>query len=167
MLDVDTPWFSNLPVDRLLKALLNTMQSHANRFPYVVSPVLNVLFTLSTINAPLWLEVLKPTFALHFYNLAIGCQIDTVREHAWNCLRGFFTKCSHGAFSPSNGTEENGSDIENKMDIDPNPTGVRDIVSFLWESIIRCLIMAKADIPNAAKAFETAADILRYIYLER
>jgi hypothetical protein len=53
------------------------------------------------------------------------------------------------------------------MDIDPNPTGVCDIVSFLWESIIRCLIMAKADIPNAAKAFETAADILRYIYLER
>jgi hypothetical protein len=51
------------------------------------------------------------------------------------------------------------------MDIDPKPSEVRDIVAYLWELVIDCLVMAKADIPNAAKAFETAADVLRYFLL--
>ena len=48
------------------------------------------------------------------------------------------------------------------MDIDPKPSEVRDIIAYLWDVVIDCLIMAKSDIPLAAKAFETAAEILRY-----
>ena len=165
ILDIETPWFSDLPVERLLKALLNTIQFHANRSPYVIAPTLNTLFTLSSIDTPLWLKILNPTFGTCFYTLAVACPNDAVREHAWNCLRGFFAKCCQGAFNTTNGTQENGSDVENRMDIDPKPSEVRDIVAYLWELVIDCLVMAKTDIPNAAKAFETAADVLRYFFV--
>lgn len=163
MLDIETPWISDLPVERVLKALLKTMQLHAHRSPYVVAPVLNILFSVSSIDTPQWLEVLSPTFCTRFYALAVACPNNAIREHAWNCFRAFFAKCCQGAFSPMNEIEENGSDIESRMDIDPTPSEVRDIVSYLWDVMIDCLIMAKSDIPHAAKAFETAAEILRYL----
>lgn len=167
MLDIETSWFAALPVERVLNALLNTMQVHATRTTYVVAPVLNVLFTLSSIDPPLWLKVLKPVFCARFYELAVACPTDANREHAWNCMRAFFAKCCQGGFSTTNGTDENLSDTENRMDIDPKPSEIRDITKYLWSVVTDCLIMAKVDIPHAAKGFETAADMLRYFSFAR
>ena len=139
------------------------MEFHATRGPYVIAPVLNILFTLSSIDTALWLKILDPVFCTRFYSLAVACPADSVREHAWNCLRGFFAKCCQGAYSNTNGTEENGSDVEHRMDIDQKPSEVREIIAYLWQVVINCLVMAKNDIPHAAKAFDTAADLLRYV----
>jgi hypothetical protein len=162
--DIETPWVAQLPLKRLLQALSKVMMANAVNHPNLVTPMLNILFTLSTINTRVWMSTLN-TFTLDFYQLSIESQYDAVRENAWNSLRAFFGRTCQTAFLPTQGINGNSSDsdAENKMEID-RPTGKREIVEFLWDMMMLCL--KKSDFLRAGKAFETAPIMLRFALTE-
>jgi hypothetical protein len=162
--DIETPWVAQLPLKRLIHALVEIMTTSAVDHANLVTPMLNILFTLSTINARLWMNALN-NLTLDFYLLSIESRYDAVRENAWNSLRAFFGRTCQTAFLPTNGINGNSSDsdAENKMEID-RPTGKREVVEFLWDLMMVCL--KKSDFLRAGKGFETGPIMLRFAIAE-
>jgi hypothetical protein len=145
-------------------ALFENMQANALHQPNLATPILNVFFSLSSVDPRLWMTTVKSEFERIFYGLAVECPHDSIRDCAWNSLKEFFAKTCQAAFRTTNGVNGNASDsdVDSKMEID-QPDEKKDIVKFLWEVMMQCLKKSTNHIPYAAKAFETGAIMLRFV----
>jgi hypothetical protein len=156
----------SLPVERLVTALLQILRYQGPQNIYLTHPLLKIIFTLSSIDPTLGLNVLNPVFEDYFFPLAVECQTESIRESAWNCVLSFFTTACERAFPVTNGNEEHSdSDNENRMDTDRKPTEWRDMVLFLWDVAMESMRRARNYIPTSSKAFETGANMLRYFLI--
>jgi hypothetical protein len=144
--------------------MLNYWAHIATQDPYLSSSVMNILYSLSTMDAALWLSIIQPEFEPLFFAVAVEHPNDSTREAVWASFGDLFTYCSMKAFAVVNGnSEQNESDAESKMEID-HPS--RNIVTYLWQVTLNCLKKANAYISLAGKAFDTGTNILRSV-LER
>jgi len=147
----------------MINAMLNFLRFHVKSNYSITTPVMNTLGCLSVIDSRLWLKVVKSSFEDSFFALAVE-PVPDVREPAWNAMQEFFTKSCQRAFAVTNGNgDQSDSDVEGKMEIDHRPNEIRDVVSYLWQVTVNCLQKAKNHIPYAAKAFSSAASMLRYV----
>ena len=154
-------------MERLITALLRILRFQGQLNAYLATPVLNILFSLSSVDAELWMKILRPGFEGQFYAMAVECPNDSIREHSWNCLLSFFTSVCRESFAVTNGNgEHSDSDNENKMDIDRIPAEGRDKILYLWEVAMGCMRNSDVYISQAYKAFETGANMLRYFSVE-
>lgn len=161
MIGVGSPWHRTIPVERLVRAMLNYWAYIAKQDPYLSSSVMNILLVLSAMDATLWLSIIQPEFEPLFFAIAVEHSNDVTREAVWTSFGDLFTYCCMKAFAAIDGNrEQNDSDAESKMEIDQHPD--RDIVSYLWRVTLNCLKKASAYIPLAGKGFDTGAKILRY-----
>jgi hypothetical protein len=158
---------ASLPVERLIATLLRILRFQGQLNGYLATPVFNILFTLSSIDAELWMKILRSGFEGQFYAMAVECQNESIRENSWNCLLAFFTSLCRESFAITNGNgDHSDSDNENKMDIDRTPAEGRDVILFIWEVAIGCMRNSHVYISQASKAFETGANMLRYFSIE-
>ena len=148
--------------------MLNLLRFQSSRNTFLVTPVMDILSGLSSIDGRLWLKLVGPEFQELFFAAAVAQLDESARESAWVAMLTFFEKRCQIAFPAGNSANEQiDSDPETKMEIDPQPDVERETVLFLWEVTLNCMKKANAHIPLAKKAFDTGASMLRYPWVLR
>jgi hypothetical protein len=162
-LGIGLPWVRSVPVERLVRAMLNYWRFLAKHLPQLSNAVMSILFILSTFDARLWLKIVQPEFEDLFFVLAVESLDEPARDAVWNSFQEFFSLSYMKAMATVNGNGvQNDSDAESQMDID-HPTKERDIPTFSWQVTINCLKRASTHIALAGKAFDSASSMFRYI----
>jgi len=142
--------------------MLNNLQFHARQNLYLPGPVMSILSVLSKIDSLLWLKTLRPQFGDFYFALAVENPNEQIRDISWNALHDLFASACQRAFGVTNGNSVQTDSYEIEMEID-EPNEMRDIVSFLWQVVIQCLRRSGPHLLFASKAFETGANMLRYV----
>ena len=162
-IDPEAQWIKSLPVERLIATMLGLMRFQSRYNFFLASPVMRIMSALAILKPRYWIKCSQSDFENLLFSIGVDCQVDATRDHSWNAMEEFFQLVCHRAFTSSNGADEQeGSDVENQMDIDNHPSDLRTVVSFLWRAALECAKRAETLIPWAAKAFETTAKMLRY-----
>jgi hypothetical protein len=155
----------SLPLERVTQMALNHWQQATRVCQYLCTPLLNVMLMLSRRDRRKWLALVQPQFENAFFALSVPYPSEVMHESAWTALEFVFGSACSQAFSVVNGNasgNQSDSDMENKMDIDPE-LGERAIVNYFWTLMLNCLKRAAEHVTFAGKAFESAVNMFRYV----
>jgi hypothetical protein len=155
----------SLNLERVIQMALNYWHRTTRVCQFLCTPALNIMLMLSRRDRRRWLSLMQPQFEDAFFACAVAFSSESLREAAWSALEFVFASACSQAFSVVNGNgseNQSDSDVENRMDIDPEP-GERAIVSYFWTLMLNCLKRASEHVAFASKAFESAVNIFRYV----